>query len=157
MLSRLKILLFVPLFILGGIAVRAQDSKPLKPLSNSKDYLQHGKTFCLCSFKLECSYCHECNNERYAVKINNNANKKITGVFYAYYSEPLNRVVEKEGKIEVNEIAGLETGIVHICVPNGRHWIISRIMYNDNTAEAFVLHERMDKFHQDADECDCND
>jgi hypothetical protein len=147
MLLRLRFLLFVPLFILSGIAVHAQDN----------DYLKHGKVFCLCSFHLDCSYCKDCNNERYAVKINNNLDKKITRVFYTYYSEPYNQIFEKEGKMETDEIQGRQTGIVHICVPNGLNWIISKIVYADGSTNAFTLHERMENFHQDPDECDCND
>ena len=147
MLSRLRFFLFVTLILWGAVATRAQDN----------DYLKHGKIFCLCSFKLECSYCRECNNERYAVKLNNNLDKKITDVFYTYYSEPYNKIMEKEGKMETDEIQGGQTGIVHICVPNGRNWIISKIVYADGTSNKFVLHDRMENFHQDADECDCND
>ena len=147
MSSRLKILLFVPLFVIGAFSVRAQ----------SIDYLKHGNVFCLCSYKLECSYCKDCNNERYTVKLNNNLDKKITRVFYTYYSEPYNKIVEKEGKMETDEIQGQQIGIVHICVPNGINWIISKIVYSDGSTNAFTLHERMEKFHQDPDECDCND
>jgi hypothetical protein len=147
MLSQIKIYLFVPLFVLGGFVARAQDN----------DYLKHGKIFCLCSFHLECSYCDNCEGERYAVKLDNHSDKKITNVFYSYYSAPYNKIVEKEGSMEIGRIYGQQTGVVHICVPNGIHWIISKIVYDDGSSNKFVLHERMENFHQDPDECDCND
>ena len=147
MLSRLKTLVLISLFVAGGFSGRAQDN----------DYLKHGKIFCLCSFRLECSYCHSCNAERYAVKINNNLDKKISNVYYKFYSEPFNKILEREAEIDPREIAGQQAGLMHICVPNGRHWIISKIVYADGTSNTFKLHDRLQNFRQDADECDCND
>ncbi len=147
MLSLLRSLILVLLLTISGMAVRAQDN----------DYLKHGKMFCLCSIKLECSYCRECNDDRYSVKINNNQSKKITQVFYKFYSEPFNKILEREAKIDLREIAMNEPSIIHICVPNGNHWIISKIVYNDGSAVTFKIKDRMEKFMQEADECDCND
>jgi hypothetical protein len=147
MLSRSKILLIVTLFLLCIPVLHAQDI----------DYLKHGKTFCLCSVKRECSLCLSCDKERYQLKIDNHTQKKIKNVYYKFYSSVFNRILEKEAKIEGNEVRKLQVGVLHICIPDGRHWIISKIVYDDDSADTFILHERMENFLQDADECDCND
>ena len=147
MLSRLKILLFVPLLLLCKPAIYAQDN----------DYLKHGKIFCLCSIHRECTNCFSCDKERYQVKIENRAAKKIKRVYVKFYSPVFNTILEKEGKIESGEIRKGQTGIVHVCVLQGGHWIISKIVYDDESAVTFKIHDRMENFLQEPDECDCND
>jgi len=139
-------LLLVCLFLLGP-AVHAQDM----------DYLKHRKVFDLCSMKRQCFDCNSCGEERYLVKIKNSADRKITQVFYKFYSQPFNRILEKEAKIEGNKIDAKQTGLLYVCVLDGRHWIISRIVYDDGSSQSFIVHERLENFLQEPDECDCND
>ncbi len=147
MLSRLRILLFVPLFFLSFSHSHAQDI----------DYLRHNKIFYLCSFKKECSECYDCGKQRFRVKIKNNVNKKIKEVHYKFYSEVYNRVLTKEAKVEGNTIDYKQLGLLYICVPVGSHWIISEIVYDDESKNTFTLHDRLETFIQEPDECDCND
>ena len=149
MSSRLRYLLFVPLFLLSFSAVKAQDY----------DYLKHSKIFNLCSFKRQCSQCYTCDQERYIVKIKNNVDKKITGVSYKFYSEVFNKVLTKEAKVEGKRIDNNQIGLLYICIPRGEstHWIISEIEYADGSKNSFTLKDRLGNFIQEPDECDCND
>ena len=125
--------------------------------AQDNDYLKHRKVFDLCSFHKQCSECYTCNERRYLVKIRNNADKKITAVYYKFYSQTFNKIIEKEGKIEGNKIDFHQNGLFYICVPDGRHWIVSKIVYADESFVNFKLQERMEQFLQEPDECDCND
>jgi hypothetical protein len=147
MASRLKVLLFLSLFLLGNAALHAQDI----------DYLKHRKTFDLCSIKKDCNHCFECSKERFLIKVKDNSNKKIVSVFYKFYSPVYNRVLEKEAKIIGGKIEKMQTGLFYVCVIDVRHWFISKIVYDDESSTSFVLHERMENFLQEPDECDCND
>ena len=148
MLSRLNVLLFVPMFLLSFSVVKAQDN----------DFLKHRKIFDLCSFKRQCSECYTCNEERYLVKIKNKAEKKITGVSYKYYTDVFNKILTKEAKLEGKKIDENQIGLFYICVPRGEgtHWIISEITYADGSSVTFSLHDRLEFFVQEPDECDCN-
>jgi hypothetical protein len=140
-------LLFVVVFIITGFArANAQDV----------DYLKHKKLFCLCSIKRECFHCYACEKERYQLKIENRADKKITKIFYKFYSPVFNCVLEKVAKIQGGVIDPKQTGLLHICVVDGRYWIISKIVYDDETEATLTLHDRIESFPQEADECDCN-
>ncbi len=147
MSSRLKLLLFASLFFIGSAATRAQDN----------DYLKHRKFFDICSIKKQCRECFSCNQNRYVVKIDNRADKKITRVYYKFYSPVFNKIIEKEAKLEGDVIIGKKTGLMYVCVLDGSHWIISKIEYADLSAVTFVLHDRMESYFQEPDECDCND
>ena len=147
MLSRLRSFLFVTLFVLTTAAAYAGDN----------DYLRHTKAFYLCSFKKECSDCYSCGKQRYTVKIQNRVEKRIKSISYTFYSAVYNKILTKEAKIEGDVIDSRAIGLMHICVPDGQHWIISDISYADGTSEAYVLHERLENFMQEPDECDCND
>ena len=147
MVFRFCIMLVLPLLLLSTTAVKAQEN----------DYLKHGKIFCLCSFKKECSECYDCGKQRYKVKIENKLNKQIKHVYYEFYSEVYNKLLEKEAKIQGKIIDPRQTGLFYICVPHGQHWIISKIVYDDGNANTFTLHERFETFIQEPDECDCND
>ena len=140
-------LLIASIFLFNTPALHAQET----------DYMKHGKIFCLCSFKKTCSECYECDKNRYQVKIENHVNKQIKKVHYQYYSDVFNRIMEKEAKIEGKIIDPRITGLMHICVPHGQHWIISRITYEDGSENKFILRERFETFKQEPDECDCND
>jgi hypothetical protein len=144
-MSRFSLLLLLPLVFLFN-TVRAQD----------QDYLKHGKTFNLCWFKPECVKCNMCEKKRYHVKIRNNADKKITGVSVKFYSDVFNRILEKDAKVAADVILPKQIGYLYICIPDESHWIISKITYDDGTTATFTLHDRMDNFLQEADECDCN-
>ena len=147
MLSRLGILLFVPLFLLSFTGVRAQDM----------DYLRHGKIFNLCGYKKECSQCYECAKRRYIVRILNKENKTIKKVSYKFYSDVYNKIMTKEATVKGDKIEPKQIGLLYVCVPNGDHWAISEIVYTDGTSYSFVVHDRLENFQQEADECDCND
>jgi len=147
MLSRLKFLLFVPLLFISMAGLRAQ----------SQDYLKHRKVFDVCSIKKQCRECYTCEQQRYVVKIKNNEDKKITSVSYKFYSTVFNSTIEKDAKIEGNLILPQEVGYLYVCAPSGDHWIISNIIYEDGSSEAFSLKDPLAEFLQDADDCDCND
>ena len=147
MLSRLKVLLFVPLFLLVCSGAHAQDL----------DYLKHGKIFNLCSYKYDCSNCNSCDKQRFQLKINNKANQAIKKISYVFYSEVFNKVLTKEAVIKAQRINAREIGYVYICVPEGGHWAINEIVYADGSKVNFIVHERLEKFIQEPDECDCND
>jgi len=147
MLSKLKLLLLLPAMLLGRQTVNAQDH----------DYLKHGKIFCICSIKKDCAHCYDCEQQRYKVKIDNHADKQIKSISYSYYSEAYNKVMEKEAKVQGGHIDHHETGYLYVCVSHGQHWIISKITYADESVVNFKLHERLENFTQEPDECDCND
>jgi hypothetical protein len=147
MLSRLTLLLFVPLFFLSGSSVFAQQT----------DYLKHGKIFNLCSYKRDCSNCHGCGKQRYIVKLKNNLNKDIKSVSFVFYSDVFNKVLTKDAKIQGDVIKALGVGQLYVCIPEGEHWAISQIIYEDDSANNFVVNERLRYFIQEPDECDCTD
>lgn len=147
MLSRFSVLLFVSVLFFSNSALYAGDN----------DYLRHNKIFYLCSFKKECTDCYNCGKERYIVKIQNRVDKKIKSVSYTFYSSVYNKLLTKEAKIEGDRIDPRAIGNLYICVPEGLHWCISEIVYADDSSETFTLHERMENFTQEPDECDCND
>jgi hypothetical protein len=145
--TRIKALFILPLFLLFASVLQAQDS----------DYLKHGKAFCICSFWRECTLCSSCDKDRYEVKLDNHADKRIKSVSYKFYSAVFNRILERDAKIEGDRIEKHQTGKIHICIPDGTHWIISKVVYDDDSAITFTLHGRMENFLQEPDECDCND
>lgn len=148
MLSRIKLLLFLPLFLMGKPAVHAQELQ-------DNDYLLHTKVFYLCDFQRECSGCFECTRQKYWVKIKNRAAKKIAKVSYVFYSDVYNHIVTKEAKME-GPIDPLTTGRLYVCIPDGKHWAISEIVYDDNTSVKYVVKDRLSTFEQEPDECECN-
>lgn len=124
--------------------------------AQSMDYLRHNKTFNLCSYELECSGCYDCNMQRYKVKVKNLVDKSIKQVSYQYFSETRRKVSTKvavinNGKIEYNQI-----GYLTMCLPNGLHWAITEIVYEDDSKVTFEVKDRLDQFLQEPDECDCN-
>lgn len=148
MLLRIKVLLFVPLFLLSNAVLHAQDKQ---------DYFKHRKTFDLCSFHRECSDCYSCGKQRYIVKVKNNTDKKIKKISYVFYSDVYNRILTKEAQLKGDVIDKQDIGLLYICVPEGSHWAISEIVYTDDSKADFVVHDRMENFIQEPDECDCND
>ena len=148
MLSRLKILFFLPLFLLGKPALFAQELQ-------DNDYLRHTKVFYLCAFERECSGCFDCGKQKYWVKIKNRAGKKIKKVSYVFYSDVFNRVLTKEAKMN-GPIDPQTTGRLYVCIPDGKHWAISEIVYDDDTNVKFVVKDRLSSFEQEPDECECN-
>jgi hypothetical protein len=138
------------LFALTATAVRAQDNK-------ENDYLRHRKSFDLCSFHRQCSDCYSCGKQRLQVKIKNNTDKKIKAISYKFYSEVFNKIITKEAQLKGDLIDNQEIGLLYICVPNGDHWAISKIVYTDGSEAKFVVHDRLENFVQEPDECDCND
>ena len=147
MLSRFSVLLSVTILLFSSTGSFAGDN----------DYLRHNKFFYLCSFKRECTNCSECGKDRYNVKIQNRVDKKIKSVSYTFYSSVYNKLLTKDAVIEGQRIDPRAIGILYICSPEGLHWCISEIMYADGTSEHFTLHDRMETFLQEPDECDCND
>ena len=147
MLVRIKLVVLVSLMLLSATASFAVDN----------DYLKHTKAFYLCSFKRDCSNCFECGKQRYIVKIQNRVDKKIKSISYKFYSSVYNKLLTKEAKIEGGVIDSRAISLLYICVPDGQHWFISDIVYADGTTEAYTLHERLENFIQEPDECDCND
>lgn len=147
MLSRFKLLVLAPLFALGTSSAFAQDN----------DYLRHGKFFDLCSFKKVCFDCFNCSKNKYSVKIKNKVNQKISKISYVFYSEVYNQVLTKEAQIVGGVIDYNQVGFLNICVPDGRHWAISEIVYADGSVQKFIVKDRLERFVQEPDECDCND
>ena len=124
--------------------------------AQSMDYLRHNKTFNLCSYERECSGCYDCNMQRYKVKVKNLVDKSIKQVSYQYFSETRRKVSTKiavinNGKIDYNQL-----GYLTLCLPNGLHWAITEIVYEDDSKVSFEVKDRLDQFLQEADECDCN-
>ena len=144
---RFSVCLLVSLFLLSSSASFAGDN----------DYLRHNKFFYLCSFKRQCTDCYNCGKERYIVKIQNRTDKKIKTISYTFYSSVYNKLLTKEAKLEGDRIDARSIANLYICVPEGLHWYISEIVYADGSSENFTLHERMENFTQEPDECDCND
>jgi hypothetical protein len=94
--------------------------------------------------------------QRYNVKVKNLVDKNIKQVTYQYFSETRRKVSTKvavinNGKIEYNQI-----GYLTMCLPNGLHWAITEILYEDDSKATFEVKERLDQFLQEPDECDCN-
>lgn len=147
MLSRFSVFLLVSVLLFGNSASYAGDN----------DYLRHTKIFYLCSFHKECTDCNNCNKDRFLVKIQNRMDKKIKTVTYSFYSTVFNKILTKDAKIEGDRIDPQAIGRLYICVPEGLHWVISGITYTDGSTETFTLHDRMENFIQEPDECDCND
>ncbi len=147
MLSRLRVFLSITVLLLSTTAMYAGDN----------DFLRHTKFFYICSFKRECTNCNSCSKQRYQVKIQNRLDKKIKSISYAFYSDVYNEILTKEAKILGDRIDPRAIGLFYICVPDGRHWTITKIEYTDDTSENFKLNERMENFIQEPDECDCND
>lgn len=146
MLSNLRVLFFA--ILLTAVMQPA--------FAQKTDYLKHGKVFCMCSIKHECFGCFSCEKDRYLVKMENRSDKKIKGISFEFYSDVYNKILEKTAKIEGGVIDPHETGLLHVCVPDGMHWIISRIEYTDDSEVAFTLHERLGNYKAEKDECDCN-
>lgn len=146
MRTRISVFFFSFIFLLGAVKAGAQ----------SMDYLRHNKVFNLCSYELDCSGCYNCNYQKYTVKVKNLVDKKITGISYTYYSESRNKLVTKQGEIIGGLIEHNHVGHIIMCMPNGKHWAISEITYDDDTKQSFVVKDRLDQFTQEPDECDCN-
>ena len=147
MLSRFSVFFLVSVVLFSNSASYAGDN----------DYLRHNKFFYLCSFHRECSDCNSCGKDRLLVKIQNRENKKIKNISYTFYSSVFNKLLTKDAKIEGGRIDPNAIGQLYICVPEGLHWCISKIDYEDGSSESFTLHDRMENFTQEPDECDCND
>ena len=145
MAGRFTLLVFIPIFLFCS-SVFAGDH----------NYFQHKKIFHLCTVTKECFYCESCSKEMYKIKIKNNVDKKIKSIYYQYYSSVYKKVITKEAVIEGDQIEAQNIGILYICVQNKLHWAISKIVYTDDTDETFLVEGPLKKFHQDADECDCN-
>lgn len=146
--SSLKVLLSVFVLLMGVSGARAQ----------SNDYLKHRKFFDVCSIKKQCSECHSCGQNRYIVKLqNNDKNKNIKSISYKFYSPVFNKIIEKDAKITGDRIEARKTGYAYVCVLDVRHWIFSKVEYEDGSVENFTISERLQNFLQEADECDCND
>ncbi len=124
--------------------------------AGDNNYFQHKKFFWLCSITKECFYCESCAKEMYKLKIKNNTDKKIKSIYYQYYSPLYQKVLTREAVIEGDVVDKQNIGYLFICVDNRFHWTISRIVYEDNSMENFLVDGPLKKFHQDADECDCN-
>lgn len=147
MLLRIAFLLFASFVLSASTGASAQEV----------DYLRHNKFFYLCSFKRECSHCYDCGKQRYQMRIKNRTEKRITGISYVFYSDVYNKVLTKEAKIQGDVISKNRIGMAYICVPEGLHWAISRLDFEDGSSQAFVVKERLQLFMQEPDECDCNE
>jgi hypothetical protein len=146
MLTRMRILFLLCLSFSAAGKVNAQ----------SIDYLRHNKIFNLCAFERECSGCYDCDKQKFKVKIKNLVDKKIKSVSYVYFSDAKNKIVTKEGVIIGGVIDYKQVAIINMCLPNGQHWAISEIVYEDDSKTSFVVKDRLDNFIQEPDECDCN-
>lgn len=146
MLMRTRIFLLLCVSTLCFSALRAQ----------TMDYLRHNKTFYLCSFERDCSGCYDCEMQKYNVRVKNRVDKKIKDISYVYYSAPRNKIVTKKANILGSVIDYNQVAVLNICIPNGQHWAISEIVYDDDSKVSFVVKDRLDDFVQEADECDCN-
>ncbi len=146
MAGRLKLLLFIPLFLSFAANINAADN----------NYFLHTKFFYLCSIKKECFSCESCTKELYQLKIRNNTNKNIKSVYYQYYSPLYDKVISREAVIEGDEVGKQNFGTLTICVQHRLHWAISKIVFDDNSTETFLVDGPLKKYHQEADECDCN-
>lgn len=146
MLIRRRLLFLLGLISFIGGSARAQ----------SIDYLRHNKIFNLCSYERECSGCYDCQMQKFDVRIKNLVDKKIKKVSYVYYSSSRNKVLTKDATIVGSVIDHKQVGVLNMCLPNGIHWAISEIVYEDDSKNSFVVKDRLEDFVQEADECDCN-
>lgn len=146
MSGRLTIILLVSIFFFCSHTASAGDN----------NYFQHKKFFYLCSIKKECFYCESCSKEMYKIKIKNLADKKIKSVYYQFYSPLYSQVITREAVIEGDMVDKQNIGYLFVCVDNKVHWTISKIVYEDNSTETFLVEGPLKRFHQEADECDCN-
>lgn len=143
---RFALLLLICISLFGAPAATAGDH----------NYFQHKKIFHLCKIQKECFYCESCSKEMYKLKIKNVTDKKVKSVYYQFWSPLYKKVITREAVIEGDLIDKQNIGYLFICVDNRYHWTISKIVYEDNTDETFLVEGPLKKFHQDADECDCN-
>lgn len=120
------------------------------------DYLRHNKIFYLCDYERECSGCYDCDKQKFTVKIKNLVDKKIKKVSYVYFSTPRSVIVTREATIVGSVIDYKQVGFLNLCLPDGIHWAISEIVYEDDTKNSFVVKDRLSDFIQEPDECDCN-
>jgi len=127
-----------------------------KSNAQSIDYLRHNKIFNLCDFERDCSGCYDCDMQKYTVRIKNLVDKKIKKVSYVYFSTARNTIVTKQATIIGSVIDFKQVGVLNLCMPNGLHWAITEIAYDDDSKNSFVVKDRLEDFIQEADECDCN-
>jgi hypothetical protein len=146
MLIRTSLLLFMCVSFLFSAKSNAQ----------TIDYLRHNKTFYLCEYERECSGCYDCDQQKFTVKIKNLVEKQIKSVSYVYFSGPRNAVVTREATIVGSVIDYKQVGFLNVCLPNGIHWAISEIVYEDDSKINFIVKDRLEDFIQEPDECDCN-
>lgn len=146
-MSKLRMLLCVFVLFFAFTSAHAQDN----------DYLKHRKFFDICSIKKQCFGCHECNQDRYSVRLLNNTSKNIKSIHYKFYSPVFNKIIEKEAKITGDRIEGKRQATVYVCVLDVRHWIFSKVEYEDGSIENFTIKDRLENFIQEPDESDCND
>ncbi len=146
MTGRLSLFLIVPLFLLCSSTLFGADN----------NYFQHKKFFYLCTITKECFGCESCTKEMYKVKIRNNADKRIKSIYYQYYSPLYEKVVTREAVVEGDLVEKQNFGTLFICVNNRFHWVISKIVYEDDSFENFLVDGPLKKYHQEPDECDCN-
>lgn len=143
---RLRALLVFSFFCLMSFASSAEDL----------NYFTHTKYFYLCSFSKECSFCESCSKDMLKVKIKNLSYKNIAKVYYSYYSSNNDQVLVREARVEGGKIDGQQLGYLTLCVSHKLHWAITEIEYTDGSSVKFVVDGPLRKFHQEADECDCN-
>lgn len=143
---RIALLLLICFSLFSNPAAKAGDH----------NYFQHKKIFHLCKFQKECFYCESCSKEMYKVKIKNIVDKKIKSIYYQFWSPLYKKVITREAVIEGDLIDKQNIGYLFICVDNRFHWAISKIVYEDDSTETFLVDGPLKRFHQDADECDCN-
>ncbi|NDC41492.1 MAG: hypothetical protein EBZ77_08080, partial [Chitinophagia bacterium] len=102
-------------------------------LGQDVSYTAHKKYFYLCAYQKECTYCESCSKDVYKVRIKNNTDKRITSVFYQYYS-PLNeRTITNEARIQGEMLEGNGIGNIYVCIKGKTHWAITKIVYSDNS------------------------
>ncbi len=123
--------------------------------AQSMDYLRHNKIFNLCSFERDCSGCYDCEYQRYTVRIKNLLDKQIKQVSYVYYSDSRNKVITRQATIVGSVIDPDKIGHLIMCMPNGRNWAITELVYEDDTKNNFIVKDRLSQFYQEPDECDC--
>jgi len=146
MLANLRYFLLIALFCTLLPELRAQDHS----------YFSHKKYFYLCSFKKQCTGCESCTRDIYKVRIKNNSDKKIKSVFYTFYSPVNQHEMTREAVIEGDMVDAGHEGILYLCINSPIHWAITRIVYADDSQQDFLVDGPISKFHQEADECDCN-
>ena len=146
MAGRFSILLFIPLLLLGSLCAKGEDL----------NYNLHKKYFDLCSYKKECENCESCNREMYKVKIKNKSDKKIKSIFYQYYSPVYQKDITKEAVLQGDQVEKNDIGFLFICVRNGVHWAITKLVYDDDSSVSFVVDSPLRTWEQEPDECPCN-